>query len=346
MKRPAARFLAFTSVLPVLSVVACGSVSSKTDQPSTLATIGGSLTNAKGVTISDPGALRVALVWESNYPYAYDKNGQPVQDNDIPNGAWGKLLRFAQDVAVKPEFPAHFELDITAPPPETQAFWELFPAPRSVALRGELARIIVYEDVNHNGKLDLVDRDATAYVDRVVGAAKDYLLYLEGTMPSSPADMVFVKDADGKLPGLGFTLGILTPCADGTLPPIMHATCPPDYKLIHLRWAPVSFPIAIDLAQSPQLDRLMCQETGGDGNNKTGVFNNHPAGEYPATFPAPGGDGHLSCMPGGRSYQFQTCETNVPPAVCATTMIKCATDEYTLADGAAPPNGWPCTVAP
>jgi hypothetical protein len=70
-------------------------------------------------------------------------------------------------------------------------------------LRAAVGVVVAYEDLNGNGKLDLVDRDATAFVDRVVGTNENVVItYFEGVIP----DKRVLRDDSGHLPTLGYNL--------------------------------------------------------------------------------------------------------------------------------------------
>jgi hypothetical protein len=67
--------------------------------------------------------------------------------------------------------------------------------------RAALGSVVAYEDTNGNGKLDLVDDNATGFVDRILGVNPNLaVVYLQGTLPARLADSRGVK------PVLGYNL--------------------------------------------------------------------------------------------------------------------------------------------
>lgn len=317
MKRLIARIAAGASLL---SALACGSLVSNADQPGTLASVAGTVSNPDALPIENR-AFRVAVGWVTS--------GQELAD-----GGYADDHRTTQDVAVSPVFPARFTVALSQFPPVLQPIQELFGAAPSVALRGVAGFVLAYEDLNHNGQLDLVTAASSGFVDRVVGEANMPLFYLEGTVPSDPSLWANAQDASGKLPSLGFNL-FETYCVSGKVPPAGE-TCD-----VAFDWVPVSMPVAIALSGDPKLSNLMCAEIPSGGSSETS--NTHSPGDFPPTFPF-SSDPKVACTPDGRSFTYKACATSSPPGTCQPSWTICSEDTYVLVSGAPAPSGWPCTA--
>jgi hypothetical protein len=317
MKRFALRTFALTAVL---GLSACGSLDENADKPGKLAAVAGRITDPM-MLFDGSGAVRVAVVWEIT--------GQALGD-----GGYGDDHRTAQDIAVTPVFPTDFQLDLAELPNDLQPFHQLFGGSPSVNLRAVAGFVVVYEDLNRNGKLDLVTSSSPGFVDSVLGEATTPLLYLEGTLPTDLSLIASAKDADGHLPALGFNLAE-NYCVMRKAPPA-GSTCDAVFD-----WMPVSTRISIAVSGDAKLANIMCKEmpTGVLSNNENG----HPAGEFPAAFPSPS-DPNVTCAPDGRSYTYTVDKSVTPPGICQATTTYHNVDTYGLVVGAAAPSGWPCTV--
>src|SRR5262249_44344474 len=75
-----------------------------------------------------------------------------------------------------------------------------------------IGSVVAYEDMNQNGRLDLIDQGADAYVDRIAGANDTTILtYFQGTFPRdrtlpNGAHESQFRDSDGLQPALGYNL--------------------------------------------------------------------------------------------------------------------------------------------
>ena len=106
-----------------------------------------------------------------------------------------------------------------------------------------MGAIVAYDDLNGNGRLDLVDQGATAYVDRILGANEDVILsYFEGTLKSE------LTDPAGHMPALGFNLFALP---KGSAPGA---------------WLPIETPYTLPLTANPKFSQIMCSNGKGFGN--------------------------------------------------------------------------------
>lgn len=288
-----------------LAVSACGALASHTDEPSTLATIRGQVTNPDSVPVGQ-GGFRVAVVW-STFP----ESG--------PN-----LARVAQETAVTPVFPAQFALDIKDPPPD-DAINHLKDAFTPFAY----GTIVAYEDVNGNGKLDLVDFGATSFVDRIVAARYDLTILFLEKVPSDPAQLKGAADDNGAVPTAGYNFYLLDDCK--------HGGC--DSSKPGFTWLPITASITLPVSNDPQLSALMCASASASGG-ASGSVTDHPPGQYPAQFPAKG-DPNLRCAADNRSYTYQQC-TESRQGLCGEATRACLDDTYVVPTGNNPPTGWPC----
>jgi hypothetical protein len=337
-------------VLPfaaVLGIVACGSLGdAKKREP--LAIIQGQLTQS---TAQAPQAqVRVAVVWVS-----VDKRGYNV----------------AQDVAATPVFPSKFKLELTDPPPRSAMITKATQAPpeegpgdrpnvdpqpapggesgtRDHDSRAEwpadfaaaVGSVVAYEDLNGNGKLDLVEEGASSYVDRILGANETLLLvYLEGTIPASND----FTDAYGRRPTTGYSL-MGMPCpmsevpAGGGNPEPPPRTC----DASNSGWLPITTLYDLPLTAEPRFAKMMCKN-GGWGVSSADVAmappDNMPA--QPASPPYPAKN-EVTCSSDGKKYALRKC-TTVSQGLCKGEVIQC-TASYWSMPTQTPPEGWPCTV--
>jgi hypothetical protein len=329
MKLIPSRPLALASVLG-LGAAACGSLAGGADAPGTLATVSGTISvgsiTSTQLVAAESSAFRVAIVWA--------RSGQALGD-----GGYADDSRTTQDIAVTPKFPADFQLDLNELPSNLQSFREMFGVPggASVNLSGVGGYVVAYEDLNHNGKLDLVTSAAPGFIDAVLGMASAQLLYLEGTMPSDMSLLANAKDSDGHLPSLGFNLYV-SYCMSGKTPP--SGSCATAFD-----WMPASASIQLPilLSADPSLQNFMCQELPSSSTT-TGNPVTNAAGMFPAQFPT-SADPYLQCGAGGTSYQdLSKCVTTMPPGICQPSTTTCTPEAYSLDAGAAAPSGWPCTV--
>jgi hypothetical protein len=158
------------------ATAACsGSLSGSADKPSVLATIRGTLDGSQSTSLGS-GPLAVAIVWAT-----------PVA---------GSYQVVSTSVAVQPTFPSSFSLDLTELPPESMIY---HPDGAPPDLRVAAGALVVYEDANQNGQLDLVAPGAPAYVDTIVGGSFDEILYTEHPLPQYPG-------SDGSVLRAGYNL--------------------------------------------------------------------------------------------------------------------------------------------
>lgn len=159
------------------------------DQPGQLASVTGTISNPEAINLTAGVPLRVAILWG---------NGK---DQPLADGGRSRGYATAQDVAVTTSFPASFTLKLTDTelPPEV--------TPLAPGLRSTAGMVVAYEDTNGDGKLDLVGEgdDPATQGDRVLGVSPSVAFYLEGVFPDDASSLEPLRDAQGKLPPLGFS---------------------------------------------------------------------------------------------------------------------------------------------
>lgn len=244
------KFLALAGLVAGLG--ACGGVDDRTEEASTLAQLRGVVSDPQGVGARN--GLRLALVWYSQRPTA------PLNIEDRV------LFAASDELPISPSFPAGFTLSLTAPPPPealNESMWvpgaEGGPDPvawHEVAVRNAQGVIVLYEDRNGNGQLDLVDGDATEFVDDVVGMARRaQVTWLESEPPAELAP----PGTQGQ-PAAGFNLLF-------TLEDVVRGNVYPggyefyfgiDEQQRTFDWRTPDEPLSVELDANPVLDSLMC----------------------------------------------------------------------------------------
>ena len=305
MKSTANFSLASLAAAAAAFSVACGSLDGHTGTPSTLATLHGELTNSTSQSLT--AAVRVAVVWLSD----------------------GPSYNVAEDLPVQPVFPSNFVIQLEEPPPPAA----ILSGNQGLTFQVAMGFVVAYEDVNGNGKLDLVQDDAGAFVDKIVGANPKgmVLIYLQGTLPTNDGGLV---DSEGKSPSLGYGLYTEAPCAaDGGDAGVIRPCA-------ETHWLNVSSPYDLEISDDPEINQLMCANYGSAGGASTGTgtgWRVDTQGTPPGGYPAPGANG-LTCM-GATSYTESQCAV-VHNGLCEES-TSCASLNVSLGS-APPPLGWPC----
>ncbi len=310
------RFLGL-SLFASLGLAACGGAPGN-NYNAPVASLQGTITAA---SISTPEQLHVALVW------------------DHFDGDTGEL-KSAQEVGVRAEFPVRFKIDIATPPPE--AAMNRVPADEAASagfdpasFRFALGTVLVYEDGNANGTLDLLPLNATTSVDRPLGAAKPWLMYIEGTPPSDDAF------------GVHLVAGFNLVGEDPTACPVDANGEAPDFCRPKMTTFPLTTELEIALSNDPRLSALLCASGGGassggsgsgsaPGMGGMGSIGGTAPGTAPAFVPPPAG-ATITCAADKRSYTSSLCEQ---ASLCSDTT--CVSGIGQLQPGEAVPAGWPC----
>jgi len=146
--------------------VGCGQAAGPHFNPP-FATLFGVITSS---SVPTPSEVRVALVWRKRDPD-------------------GNILRVAQELAVRADFPVRFRLDIdTLPPSDAINIGTNADGSMDPTFHYATGSLIIYEDVNGNGTLDLLPTDAVGTIDRVLGIPEHLsVFYVESSLPRPSA---------------------------------------------------------------------------------------------------------------------------------------------------------------
>ena len=323
---------------------ACGSAASYDydlpapgeEQEPTLAKMRGKTTGE--ATDVDLDRLRVALLWFPVVP------------------AEGKL-QIRQKVKEHLSI-GFFEIDISQQPP-----------PRAIEgadmMRYAQAEVVLYEDRNDNGDLDLVSR-GTASPDRVVGRAIGVRVWWLGAgMPAPAENRGYRPVADG----WSFTYGPIKAepepdlCTPGRQGPddTWRPVCPGSRIKEPAQDVSVRDPFVITLSDDPKLQSYAClgfwgtsSETKSDewpdttpGWNSPEVRNkicdpatckNNGKG-YPLDLPLPGRNVEIHCNADHTTYSWKDCEPD--PKLCGTVFCHQGGGARDPNLSRPPPPGWP-----
>jgi len=311
------------SMSAICLLLACGSLEANPDQSKPLVTIAGELTNPKSIILGPD--LRVAVVWMA-------ANGESD-------------FMVSEDLPVIASFPLRFQLDLRhAPPPEARR--APFGEP---TFRGAIGAVVAYEDLNHNGRLDIVENDAPQFVDRLLGGGLDeWLIYIDSVDPGAMVDRA------GKGPRLGYNRLEFRPekeCAEQ-----QFFFFDPCGSIPALYYRPWNDPFQIVLSDDSRLAQLMCRALPHDTTSWTIDSRSGPNElvERPDHYPAKD-DPNVRCftdeppvMPDGRQigvaangYLYGECKvTPLGPGPCASTKTDCSYTRWYRPDPI--PADWPC----
>jgi hypothetical protein len=355
----------------------CGSLADNTDQHEPLAVLQGELANPDALATSSN--VRVAVIWNCG-------------DLD------GNMYRVSQEVEVQPVFPSRFRLELTDPPPadcmvnpfadgddnvsegkggpddpDVPPSAPTTPQDTTASIpsnfRIGIGTIAAYDDLNGNGKLDLVDPDAAEYIDAVLGANESLMLvYLEGSLPQGWDEL---KDGNGNLPSLGYNLlnfnepiaipdsgdvaiwcgsstgggtdvGSGDSTGDVTDDPVPMPEGPTEdeYEAPTMQWMDAGTFFVLTMTSAPQFASMMCRDGFSSDEDLAGMAGPAPGAPVavPPQYPASDAPG-LSCMPDGLSYYYETC---VDQGVCRGKM--CTGGCWFIPDVTNPPADWPCPI--
>ena len=295
-----------------MATTACGSAAGNGYAPP-FVTLKGTITTTGAVkTLS---TVRVALVWK----LASSSSSAPSS------------FRAVQELDVRAEFPVGFDLDVrTLPPPEAMAPTASGQAvPQGFATAYAFGTLVVYEDTNGNGKLDLLSEDGTMPVDHVLGIPKGLeIVYLEGgRIPKNPNALPGDEDVLDHDPGFNLIVEparVLEPGCSSCNAPVGSWT-----KL------PLDGALDIELTQDPRLARALCATAGADAVTSTG-------GCQPCI-----GAACASCaIPAGAAVKCSDDRTAFVARACASASVcgglTCETVSGRRDAGSPAPSGWPC----
>jgi hypothetical protein len=332
------------TALPVLvcfaATTACSSsLSGSTDRPSVLATIHGTVDAPQSVSLGS-SPLAVAIVW-----------AKPVA---------GSPQLVATSVAVTPNFPSSFSLDLTDLPPDSVMF-DISniecgappcdkPDAAPLHQRIALATLVVYEDVNRNGQLDLVPPGAPAYVDRIVGGSLQYgIVYSEQPLPQDQ-NYFPIPGKDGSVLKAGYNWVRVHrwDCEPGDGG---WNGCRPS-----VFYRPIDTPVTLSMFELPEeqveADAFMCTvvpQSGGQSSYGIGpALGSSPSPmtpESPANFggPLPSSDDPELLCDSPTSFRYSENCTTTSSGVCLGNTTTCTEHvQVALAPGMAAPADWPC----
>jgi hypothetical protein len=210
------------------------------------------------------------------------------------------------------------------------------PTRTDVPPRYAIGTVVAYLDQNHNGKLDLVPDNATAYVDRILAANQELSIeYFEGPIHITDTFGHSAKDGYNllKIPLCDLGLSPISDACPFWQPPAGDAgACVPEFLGMD-----TPFPLTID--SSPAVASIMCQDIEPAGpSSGYGVAGPFDPSVQPAQYPAPS-DPDLCCYPDGSQYLYLTC-MNISQGLCKGNQYSCTAVGYARPTPAPP--GWPC----
>jgi hypothetical protein len=295
------------------ATAACGNLNGHTDAPSVLATVQGQLTFASSMgTIPDD--VHIAVIWQTS------TLGQ---------------FNVTEDLPVQAGFPSQYTLPLTEPPPAAA----LEHSSNYPGIAGADGVVVAYEDLNGNGRLDLVADDAGAFVDRIVAGNSNLgLIYYSSTTGSLPDFAASLPSP----PKLGYNV-VTQSCIplDGGFRGPDGGFC--DWNV----YLPISTPYDLIFSDDPTLNSLMCGSKGyvlssgwsaggSSGSSSDSDWNVSENGTPPSGYPEAG-----ICSSDKRTYQTGGCQL-VQETVC-TSVTECTSPEdFVLDPDASMPPDWPC----
>lgn len=328
-------------VASTLGLVACGSLPEDTQKPGALATMNGTLAVQNGANA--PGSVRVALVWSTE---------GAARSN-------GPRYNVAEDLEVAPAFPARFQLTLRNPPPSDA----LVLLEKDMDMPVAVGSVVAYEDKNGNGKLDLVDANASSFVDGIVGTNDDLLVVWLSREPSANL-IAEMRDPQGGIPHAGYNLyryhksictvsGGSAGASEGQGPtpsgirPLTEPTGNGCNEPNVAAWLPIDAAFDLPITNDPQFNQLMCRSKDGttpttpDAPPPSSSSSPAPQAPEQPQYPAPGTKG-LVCSTDGRSFTLNACPE--PQGLCPSGDVSCALRAESIQPGAPVPAGWPCTI--
>jgi hypothetical protein len=385
------------ALLALAACAACGSLSKDPGARPVLATIHGELSKADSLTLDNPSGVRVAVVW-----FGFLDGGYSL----------------AEDLPVQPVFPSAFKIDLNSPPPDDvmvtkarvkQKANEATPEPPpqpgptptpappqtgrshpldvtyddSVAAWPDdfafaIGAVVAYVDLNQNGKLDLVDEGASAYVDQIAGANDRMILaYFQGsfpqdrTLPNGGHESQF-RDGDNLQPPDGYDLFLIPRCTSTDLGGASPGQMPACAKS---KWLGMDTTYELPMTSDPKWGSFMCKNGsgfGGSSGSSSQSSNGSGGGGSPGSTPPgppnpdaglpkdagpgdgavppdpslpPAGDPNITCSADGRSYSEKcTPPPATPQRLCgAEPQISQVCGGLRMVPNPPPPN-WPCTI--
>ncbi len=300
MKRRSLALSLLTLSLSLTSIAGCGSLADPEDPPIELAALDGTLNNTSGVVTS--GDLQVAVIW-------FGGTAETSAEYNV-----------AQKVTVEAKFPASFSLSMTEAPPEDSMNDGVSDDDMSwpAGARYAIGTVVVYEDVNGNGQLDLIPTGATELTDKfVAGDERLIVVYVEGGLPTA-------LEEDPNKVELFFKLGYNT-----IRLPECVVFCEGEVEEPE-----INVPIELEIDPNPSLsNHPFCQASAGSAR---GAFAEDMGTALPAAWPKAD---DIECSEGGDSYLQIVCETS--ESLCGPSQETCAHQTWHRPAGPGS-EGWPC----
>lgn len=216
-------------------IAGCGDVFDPDQHGTPLWTIQCKVNDLENATT--PAHMRVAFIW-SRTP-----GGGHVTIGDRGKMVMAGMARIAQDLSLVPQFPASFTIDLFDMPPETAMHPGEEFRQEWAGLDVAYAELVVYDDLNENGKLDMLPADAGETLDVIIGPREEYEFWLFR----------------------GDTAGVLM--NDLKVEPGLNVFLPPDFLLDEQGQPEMSFEdwledpvLPITLVDDPDKQFLMCQD--------------------------------------------------------------------------------------
>jgi hypothetical protein len=355
-----------------VAISACGSLDSNTTSAPALATITGKLSNSLSLDIPSSSDVRVAVVWRSNdfgqFNVAEDLPIQPMFPFKFTIALDGPPPEAAMSPEVPEVAPPPVGASAGGPPPSSGTG---SPAPATgssdsdsgaspdggvivldtpapaPASRYAVGSVVAYIDNNHNGKLDLVAADASAFVDQIVAANQEMAIaYFEGPILANGPFGFALVDGSGHRPKDGYNLVQVPVCTEpsptssnpvcATPPTAIPGGCSP------FAWLDINATYPLDITSSPEVASLMCLKSDGNlpavdmtGSGMGGPFD---PSIQPAKYPD-ACDPNLTCASDGSDYLYATC-MEMSQGFCKGTIENCTYVGF--ARPTPPPADWPC----
>jgi hypothetical protein len=228
----------------LLALAGCDRLADENTRGPALAKMSGTLILGDGM---DPpeGQLRLSMLWQN---YAASGEAEVVCGDNEQIGRGGETVLFEHQLELDTDFPAAFSVELSEPPPAGA----LMPSSTDPSVDLANGDLVVYRDVNGNGRLDL-HGFAGSSPDQVIGSsdgismrgegqrARYRIVYLSDDIPFAGANEV---EGDGSA---GYTLTVSRwDEEDGWS---FEAGPPEDAE------------IELTLAATPYLQRFTCSET-------------------------------------------------------------------------------------
>lgn len=277
-------------------LVGCGAMDGPDDPGDALWTVKGKIVSIPEEI--DPQNLRAAFVWEK----------EPRE---------GGVVLIGQDVPVSPEFPSKFTLELFDLPPEEAMSPGEELEEELAGMRVATGRLTVYDDKNGNEQLDVLPREATQFIDYVLGPKEDYLaLFIEGD-PSA------IKEMDGVKVEIKAGLNLFRDRSEEDISP-PYDQLDPMQELI------------ITLLDDPEKQSLMCQEPPWSSSAGGRIIEV----DY-KTIPE---DKVIVCSEDGYSLRVDVLVSRTQECICCEIEESWETWIAEIPTDQPVPEGWPCQI--